>query len=156
MPSATPSWVHTPYIHTVPRCGDTTKRQKECSLSTRQQQQHSRSRLVGRGLAGGDSPRLQCSSQRRREPCSGRRNTAGRPACGTTLLAERWTGGARRPTIARTPGLFPAWRWLATSSATSACARWRTAAWWSSCSSNSKITIYMPEAGDRSCTLLWR
>lgn len=107
--------------------------------------------LCAQSRRGDDSPRLRCSSRRRREPCSGRCNRAGRPTCGTILLVERWTGGARRPTTERTPGLFPAWRSLVTSSAASACARWRTAAWWRRSSSSSKITICPGSRG----TVLW-
>lgn len=116
------------------------KKRTERDFCEQQQERYAQSRR------GDDSPRLRCSSRRRREPCSGRCNTAGRPVCGTILLVERWKGGARRPTTERTPGLFPAWRSLVTSSAASACARWRTAAWWSSRSS-SKRTIYPRSRG---------
>lgn len=152
LPITDPIWLnysnlkaHTQHTHLNKEWRHTHKRQKECSLPTR---------LCEQQEAGGgdDSPRLPCSFQRRREPCSGTCSTAGRPVCGTILLVGRWKGGARRPTTARTPGLFPAWRSLVTSSAASACARWRTTAW---CSS-SKITMYIAEAGDRSCTRLWR
>lgn len=54
------------------------------------------------------SPRLQCSFQRRRGPCSGRWSTVGRPVCDTLSSVGLLIANARRPMTADKPELSPA------------------------------------------------